>query len=275
MISVIIVHYKTLDMTSLTLDHLFLSKLDEELEVILVDNASNDGSIETLQERYSQVNFLLNKENMGFARANNRAIASASGEYILLLNSDVKLETDTIAKALNCLKDDPTIGVIGPKLVLASGKLDHTCKRGFPTPISSLYYFLGFHKKYPNSAKYGHYTMSHIDSDTIADVDAVVGAFMLLPQKVIAEVGVLDGTFFMYGEDLDWCYRIKQSGYRILYYPKAQALHYKGVSSKKGSYRLIYEFYRAMWIFYKKHYVKKYSAILGLITYRHFSVYLD
>ncbi|MBS7526599.1 glycosyltransferase family 2 protein [Fusibacter paucivorans] len=257
MLSIIIVHYKTLKMTSETIRSIQNSKLSSTYEIIVVDNASNDGSVAQLRSEFPEVDFIENDQNDGFAKANNIGIRKAKGEYILLLNSDIALAPDALEKALQYIIKNRNTGILGIRLVLPNGVLDHTCKRGFPTPMSSLYYFMKLHKKYPESKKYGHYTQSFINEEETAIVDAVVGAFMLIPKDVIQKVGLLDESFFMYGEDLDYCYRAHSTGYDIVYYPEARAVHFKGGSGR--SLKVTYEFYRAMWLFYKKHYVHTYG----------------
>jgi GT2 family glycosyltransferase len=259
MLSIIIVHYKTLQMTFETIRSIQKSAMNEAYEIIVVDNASNDGSTEYLKSQFPKVAFIENSRNDGFAKANNMGIQKAAGDYVLLLNSDISLSTDALEKALTYIKQNEKIGVLGIRLVLPNGVLDHTCKRGFPTPMSAIYYFLKLHVKYPESKKYGHYTQSFINEDETAIVDAVVGAFMLIPRVVIREVGLLDESFFMYGEDLDYCFRVHSVGYETVYYPEACAVHHKGASGK--SFKLTYEFYRAMWLFYKKHYRNVYSFL--------------
>ncbi|WP_082238563.1 glycosyltransferase [Niameybacter massiliensis] len=156
------------------------------------------------------------------------------------------------------------IGALGCKVVLPDGTLDHACKRGFPTPKASFYYFMKWHKKDP--VKYGLYDALHLGEDEVGEVDCLMGAFMLMPREALDKVGILDEDFFMYGEDIDLCYRIKQGGYKIIYYPEAQIIHYKGGSSKKRRNKVIYDFHNAMWIFYKKHYMKEYSMWINSLV---------
>lgn len=162
-------------------------------------------------------------------------------------------------------EDRSEIGALGCKVVLPDGTLDHACKRGFPTPKASLYYFLKWHKKDP--IKYGLYDALHLGEDEVGEVDCLMGAFMLMPRKALDQVGLLDEDFFMYGEDIDLCYRIKEGGYKIVYYPEAKIIHYKGGSSKKRRNKVIYDFHNAMWIFYKKHYVKQYSMWINSLVF--------
>ena len=205
-----------------------------------------------------------NGQNLGFAKANNQGMRAAKGLYILLLNSDTVVGPNCLEKCVAQIESDNKIGALGCKVVLPDGKLDHACKRGYPTPRASLYYFLGLDKKDP--IKYGQYDALYLDEDEVGEVDALMGAFMMMPKAVLDKVGLLDEDFFMYGEDIDLCFRIKETGLRILYYPEVYITHYKGGSSKKRRNKVIYDFHNAMWIFYKKHYYDKYNMwITGLV----------
>lgn len=270
MLSIIIVNYNTYDLTKQTINSILQKKLSFSFEIILVDNASQDGSIENLKQLYiteqkeEKVKIICNENNLGFSKANNIGIRSSKGEYILLLNSDTVVIGDCLEKAMEYIISNSNVGALGAKVELPDGNLDHACKRGFPTPSASLYYLLGMDKK--NPVKYGQYNARHLGEDEIGEVDCLMGAFMLIPKEVLDEIGLLDEDFFMYGEDIDLCYRIKEAGYNIIYYPKAKIIHYKGGSSKKRRSKVIFDFHNSMWIFYKKHYIKKYNfAITALV----------
>lgn len=270
-LSIIIVNYNTYALTKQTIDSIIQKEHPFQYEILLVDNASCDGSIERLQQEYkialSQgiLQILINHTNMGFSKANNIGIKIAKGDYILLLNSDTVINGNCLESCLAKIEEDTGIGALGCKVVLSDGSLDHACKRGFPTPKASLYYLLKLYKK--NPIKYGQYNALQLPENQIGEVDCLTGAFMLMPKNVLSKVGLLDEDFFMYGEDIDLCYRIKEAGYKILYYPKAQITHYKGGSSKKKRTKIIYDFHQAMWIFYKKHYYKNYNFITTCLVY--------
>ncbi|MDR3593440.1 glycosyltransferase family 2 protein [Clostridium sp.] len=270
-LSIIIVNYNTYALTKQTIDSIIEKKHAFQYEILLVDNASSDGSIERLQLEYNTaisegiLQVLINKANLGFAKANNIGIRIAKGDYILLLNSDTVVNENCLEDCLTQIKNDKNIGALGCKVVLSDGALDHACKRGFPTPKASLYYLLKLYKK--DSLKYGQYNALHLPEYQTGEVDCLTGAFMLMPKSVLSNVGLLDEDFFMYGEDIDLCYRIKEAGYKILYYPKAQITHYKGGSSKKKRTKVIYDFHEAMWLFYTKHYYKKYNFLVTLLVY--------
>lgn len=270
-LSIIIVNYNTYDLTKQTIESVIKEHHNFNYEVILVDNASSDGSINKLQDKFRNIvttkklHIIINKDNLGFAKANNIGIKFARGKYILLLNSDTVLKENCLEKCIAKMEKDKNIGALGCKVVLANGELDHACKRGFPTPKASLYYFLKLHEK--NPSKYGQYNALHLREDDIGEVDCLTGAFMLMPKLIFDKVGGLDEDFFMYGEDIDLCYKIKELGYKILYYPEAQIIHYKGGSSKKKRFKVIYDFHQAMWIFYKKHYYEKYNFAVTFLVF--------
>lgn len=275
-LSIIIVNYKTKQLTLQAIESVYQSHIDFQLEIILVDNASTEkGLEEELKERFPQVHFIASDHNEGFSKANNKGYLVATGRYILLLNSDTILEKDTLQIMVDYMKEHPSVGVSGCKVVLPDGSLDRACKRGYPTPMASLYYMLGLHKIFPTHAKFNQYQLGHLDPDQEHSVDSLVGAFMLLRREAIEEVGLLDEDFFMYGEDIDWCYRIREAGWEIKYYPKTSILHLKGASSKKKPVKIIYEFHRAMFLFYNKHYRQKYPFYVTALVYLGISLKLS
>ena len=268
-LSIIIVNYNTYYLTKQTIESIIQQTYPFNYEILLVDNASSDGSIQALKEDFKDkqdiIHIIENTENLGFGKANNIGAAQSRGEYILLLNSDTVVVEDCLEKCIGYIQQDQTIGALGCKVVLADGSLDHACKRGFPTRKASLYYFLKLDKKNPQ--KYGLYDALHLHEDEIGEVDALMGAFMLMPRKVVDEVGLFDEDYFMYGEDIDLCYRIKAAGYKVVYYPKGHIIHYKGGSSKKRRTKVIYDFLEAMWIFYRKHYYKNYNMGINTLVW--------
>lgn len=266
-LSIVIVNYNTKDLLKQTIESVINNTKGIEYEIWVVDNSSKDGSVEMVQEEFKDVKLIASKENLGFPKGNNVAIKKATGRYILLLNSDTKVIGDNLQHCVSYMDQHEEIGALGCKVELPDGTLDHACKRGFPTPEASLYYFLKLNKIMKNKRKYGAYTASYLGEDEIGEVDALMGAFMMIPRTVIDKVGMLDEEFFMYGEDIDWCYRIKEAGYKIMYYPKEKIIHYKGSSSKKKKAKTTYEFHRAMILFYRKHYNDKYNIFVKILVY--------
>jgi len=266
-ISIIIVNYNTYELTAQAIQSVYNTNTSYSYEIIVVDNNSSDDSIPILSNRYPNVHFIKNISNEGFSKANNQGIQVSKGRYILLLNSDTIIEEDTLETMIRYMDERPNVGASGCKVVLPTGELDKACKRGFPHPSAAFYYLSGFSKKHPENPKYNQYHLSHLDPDIEHSVDSLVGAFMMVRKETINEVGMLDETFFMYGEDIDWCYRIKEAGWKIIYNPSAYITHLKGASSKKKPLKIIYEFHRAMYIFHRKHYHPRHNFIVNWIVY--------
>ena len=266
-LSIIIVSYNNKKLLKHTIDSIYRTQQNINFEIVVVDNNSTDGSVDLIKQKYKQVKLIENNNNLGFSKANNKGINQSKGKYILLLNSDTVVTNNCFEKCVKYMDEHPGIGALGCKVVLPDGKLDPACKRSFPTPEVSFYRMMGLSKLFPKSRRFGKYNLTYLDENEIHDVDCLVGAFMMVRREVIDEVGLLDENFFMYGEDIDWCYRIKKAGWKIVYYPEAQIIHYKGGSSDKKNPKLIYEFYRSMYLFYNKHYKAKYSFITTLLVY--------
>ncbi len=263
-LSVVIVNHNTAGLLMQCLSRVLESQVDVPTEVYVVDNASTDRSLALVTASFPSVKTISSSRNIGFAGGNNLALTeilkcvppdgNRRDRAVLLLNSDCFVEIDTMQKTVDFLDQHPAAGAVGPKLVLRDGGLDLACRRSFPTPSSALYKLLGLARRFPNSRRFARYNLTYLDPNVTAEVDSVTGAYMLVRLAAIDDAGLLDESFFMYGEDLDWAYRIKERGWRVYYYPDAQALHYKGASSSRRSYRLIIEFYRAMYLFHRKHY---------------------
>lgn len=266
-LSIIIVNYKTKDLTAQAVASVKQSDIPFTYELIVVDNGSHDGSVSFFQDRFPDVNLIASEHNEGFAKANNKGMRVSSGEYILLLNSDTMVKKDTLKSMVELMDREATIGAAGCKVVLPDGSLDQACHRGFPTPEASFFYMTGLAKRFPKSQTFNQYHMGYLDLDTAHPVDCLVGAFLLVRRKAVEEVGLLDEDFFMYGEDIDWCYRMNQAGWVNYYYPQVEILHLKRGGKRKQPFKLIYEFHRSMILFYKKHYLKKYNILVTLLVY--------
>jgi hypothetical protein len=266
-LSIIIVNYNTKNLLAASLQSIYSKKHKIEFETFVVDNGSTDGSVETIKVLYPQIIFLPQNENLGFAKANNIAIKQAKGRYILLLNPDTVVLNDCLDLMIDFMDQNPDVGAAGCKVVLPDGSLDLACKRSFPTPENSFYHVLGLAKLFPKSRRFGQYNLTYLDENETHEVDCLVGAFMMVRREVIEQIGLLDEKYFMYGEDIDWCYRIKNAGWKIVYYPRAQIIHYKGASSKKKKWETIYEFHRAMFLFFNDHYKDKYNLVIRYLVY--------
>jgi GT2 family glycosyltransferase len=226
-------------------------------EVFVVDNNSVDNSVEMVLNKFPQVKLIQNKQNVGFSKANNQAIRLANGEYILLLNPDTVVESDTFEKVIDFMDVTPDAGGLGVKMIDGRGEFLPESKRSLPVPTVAFYKIFGLAKLFKKSKKFGKYHLSYLNPDEINAVEVLCGAFMLLRKSVLDKVGLLDEDYFMYGEDIDLSYRITQSGYKNYYFPKTRIIHYKGESTKKSSVNYVLVFYRAMQIFAKKHFSQK------------------
>lgn len=264
-LSVVIVSYNVRELLSACLRSVLSSEGDFSYEVILVDNCSGDQTVEMARRHFPEVHLIESPLNGGYAYANNLGLARARGRYVLLLNPDTELPPTALHDMLTYLEERPWAAVAGPKLVRADGSLDLACRRSFPTPEVALYRLLGLSKLFPRSRRFARYNLTYLDPDEPTEVDSVVGAFMLIRRSALDAVGWLDETFFMYGEDLDLAYRLKEKGWRVLYNPAVSVLHRKGESSKQHSVRTTYEFYRAMLVFHRKHFWRGSPLPLNLI----------
>ena len=242
-----------------------------EGEIIVVDNNSVDGSLEMLRSKFPEVKVISNKTNMGFAKANNQAIHIAKGEFVLLLNPDTVVEADTFEKSIRFMESHPEAGGLGVKMLDGSGKFLPESKRGLPTPSASFYKIFGLTSLFPHSKRFSGYYMGYLNENQTHEVEVLAGAFMLLRKKVLDKTGLLDESFFMYGEDIDLSYRIIKAGYKNYYFPETRIIHYKGESTKKSSINYVVMFYKAMLTFVKKHYTGKNAKLITLFI--HISIY--
>jgi GT2 family glycosyltransferase len=252
-LSVVIVTHNVLGPLRDCLDAVLASETPFAFEVCVVDTGT-DGSAGMVRRDFRQVVVVEAPENPGYAAANNLGLRRARGRYCLLLNPDTVVPPDALARTVARLAAAPGTGILGAKLVRASGALDLACRRSFPTPRNAAFHFLRLPRLFPGSRLFGEYNLTFRDPDEEYDVDAVAGAFMLIRREVLDQVGLLDETYWMYGEDLDLCWRASQAGWRTRYFPAVRVLHLKGESSKRRSLRCTYEFFRAMRLFYAKHY---------------------
>ena len=259
LLSVVIVNYNVKAFLQQCLHSLSKSRGMEwgkDFEVFVVDNRSADGSVEMLKNDFPQVRLIANKENLGFAKANNQAIRQSEAKYVLLLNPDTLVEPDTLKKCLDFMESHREAGGLGVKMLDGQGHFLKESKRGLPTPRTAFYKISGLCKAFPRSERFAAYYMGHLDAEEIHEVEILSGAFMLLRKETLNKVGLLDESFFMYGEDIDLSYRILLGGYKNFYFPKTRIIHYKGESTKKGSLNYVLVFYRAMEIFAKKYFSK-------------------
>ncbi|CAN5506173.1 glycosyltransferase [soil metagenome] len=254
-ISVVIVNYNVKDLLENCLNSIYKANDNKyDLEIYVVDNNSIDKSSEMVRKGFPAVHLIKNEKNVGFSKANNQALKLITGEFVLILNPDTVLSEKTFEKLIEFYTSHPDTGAISSKLILSSGKLDSACRRSFPTPSVAIPRMLGLSKLFPKSKMFAKYNLSYADVDETLEVDAICGAFMFIPKPVLDKTGFFDEEYFMYGEDLDLCYRIKKNGYRIFYFPEVTTIHFKGESTKKTHLSYVNNFYGAMSIFVKKNF---------------------
>ncbi|MGE5351262.1 MAG: glycosyltransferase [Acidobacteriota bacterium] len=253
-LSVIIVNFNVKEFLQNLLGSIQKSTGKISTEVIVIDNASDDGSVEILREKFPWVKLIASQKNLGFGRANNLGLEISQGKYILLINPDTIVQEDTFQKLISFFEKTPDAGLAGCKVLNSDGTLQLACRRGFPGPWTSFTKVTGLSKLFPKSRLFARYNMTYLDENQTYEVDAISGAFMMMKREVYEKVGGFDSQFFMYGEDLDLCYRIQKAGYKVYYVHDTQIIHYKGESTKRSSMDETRVFYEAMHLFVKKHF---------------------
>ncbi len=276
-LSIIIVTFNVRDLTQNCLNS--LKNLAIPAKIIVSDNGSSDGTVEMVKKEFPNVLLLDNKTNLGFAKGNNKARKYCKGNYVLMLNPDTVVPENTIEKCIEYMDANANIGALTCKIELWNGGLDKDCRRSFPTPWVALTHFTFLDRLFPKIKLFSKYWYSYLSEDEIHEIDVPQGAFCLVRKAVMDKVGWYDENYFLDGEDIDLAYKIKQLGYKIIYYPKVKIIHYKGAAKgKKGSGRedqvtpelrrvVISSGVESMKIFYKKHYLKKYPWIVNKIVF--------
>lgn len=285
-LGIVIVNYNVRDFLRDCLASVYDSRVDFTFDVCVVDNGSSDGSADLVAGEFPQVR-LIRAENRGYATGNNLGLQAFGfgrdgGElgdagsdapdpvpprFVLLLNPDVILPPSALADMMQFMEEHPQAGVAGPRLVRADGSLDRACRRSFPTPEVAAYRFSGLSRLFPKSPRFGRYNLTYLSPDLTTEVDSVVGAFMLIRGQALSEAGLLDEQFFMYAEDLDLCYRIKQRGWQVWYNSAVTILHYKGQSSRQRSKFANLQFYQTMRLFHDKHFKEQSSFLMNWLIY--------
>lgn len=263
-LAIVILNYNTRDLLDACLVSL-RAQGDLDFTVCVVDNASSDGSADMVAHKHPGVTLIRNPHNNGYAAGNNLGLRHYGypdrgiARYVMLLNPDTVVPAGALRGLVDFADANPDAGVVGPKLLLMDGTLDLACRRSFPTPEVSFYRLTGLSKVFPRSRRFGRYNLTYLGIDEQADVDSVVGACMMLRAEAVQQAGLLDEQFFMYGEDLDWCLRVKGGRaadgrpWRVVYYPRVTVHHVKRAASRRSP-KAQFEFDRAMWLFYRKHY---------------------
>ena len=272
-LGIVIVNWNTHDLLRDCLRSVYASRGGLAFQVCVVDNASADGSAAMVRAEFPQAQLIESETNVGYPAGNNlglRALGFGPGlttgpRYALLLNPDTVLPENALAEMLAYMDARPTCGIVGPKLVLPNGELDLACRRSFPTPEVSFYRMIGLSRLFPRSPRFGRYNLTYLSPDVETEVDSVVGAFMMVRREASAQAGLMDEAFFMYGEDLDWAFAIKQAGWEVRYNPAVTVLHVKRAASRR-SRRAQIAFEESMLIFYYKHYAAVTPPLLGALV---------
>ena len=253
-LSIIIVNYNVKEYLLNLLDSIKQASKNISTEIIVVDNNSDDGSIPAINEKYPEVRTIQNNVNVGFGAANNQAMEISSGKFILLLNPDTIVRENTFSEMINFLEQNPKVGIAGCKVLNPDGTLQLACRRSFPKPWVSFTKVTGLSKIFPNSKLFAKYNLTYLDENKSYEVDAISGSFMMMTREAYNKVGGFDTDFFMYGEDLDLCYRIQKAGLKVFYVHKTEIIHYKGESTKRSKIDETKIFYNAMHLFVSKHF---------------------
>lgn len=277
-LSVIILNYNTEDLLKDCLNSVKKSINNDNFETIVVDNGSDDDSVALVKKNFRWAKLIENKKNLGFAAGNNIAIREARGDYILLLNPDTVVRQGALKTVLKYLRENPKVGAATCRVELPDGSLDYSCHRGFPTPWNAFTYFSGLAKFFPKSKLFAGYTATYKDLGKVHEIDALTGAFAMVNKDAGEAVGWLDEDYFWNGEDIDFCYKLKRAGWKIVYIPDVKIIHYKGSASglwhtgaskptKEAKSRAALSGTQVMRLFYKKHLAYKYPFFINAIVY--------
>ena len=266
-LSIIIVNYNAGHYLENCLKSVYAETKQIPFDIWVVDNNSKDASVSMIRSNFPLVNLIENKENTGFASANNDAISKCAGDYILLLNPDTLILENAIEKMVKFMDENAQTGIAGCKVLNEDGTLQLACRRSIPAPGVAFFRLTGLSRLFPNSKAMAKYNLTYLNPDEANEVDAVSGAFLMIRRTVVDNIGKLDERFFMYGEELDWCLRTKKAGWKVMYYPDAEIIHYKGECSKSNYRKAAFEFYRSMYLFHKKHFADNYNPIINILIY--------
>ena len=261
-LSIVILNYNTREQLRTCLESVRAEGSTIDTEVIVVDNASSDGSADMVAADFDWVTLIRAPRNGGYAYGNNLGLRQSRAPAVMLLNPDTLVPPGSPAALLNRLAAHPEAGVVGPKLVRPDGSMHLACRRSFPTPAVAFYRVSGLSRLFSHSPRFGRYNLTYLDPDLPTEVDSVCGACLLIRRAVIDRIGPLDERFFMYGEDLDWCLRARQAGWSVRYEPSVVVQHQHGAASRKRPLRTTVHFFRAMDLFYRKHYVDRYHPLV-------------
>lgn len=278
--SIVIVSFNTKELLADCLKSVLAAAKNLKVEIFVSDNNSHDGTAKMVKENFPAVNLIANKTNLGFSKANNIAIRKCRGKYLLVLNPDTRIMADTLVKMQGYMENHQDVGIATCRVELPNGELDPDCRRHFPTPWRAFSHFSGLAKIFRGSKVFDQYYFGYRSADGEHEIDACHGAFMMVKRSALAKVGLFDEDFFFYGEDLDWCWRFKEKGYKIMFAPITKIIHYKGAASgmkqiskhltkatRESKRKALVESTRAMKLFYQKHYQDKYPFFVNWLMY--------
>ncbi len=266
-LSIVIISFNVQKLLQECIESIYRETTDIAPDIWVIDNHSRDRSVEMLKENFPELHLIENDENVGFTRANNQAIVQCQSDYILLLNPDTVIQDGALDKMIRYMEKHPDVGVSGCRLLNEDGSLQLACRRSIPSPGVAFFRLSGLSRLFPNSKRMAKYNLTYLDPDQPHEVDAVSGAFLLIRKQVVDEIGGLDENFWIYGEDMDWCIRAKRAGWKVMYYPDASVLHYKGIGSSTNNLKTSYEFYRAMYLFHRKHFAPDHCCVVNALIY--------
>jgi len=244
----------------------FYAHADVPVEAVVVDNASTDGSPAAVASEFPQATVLAQQRNLGFGRANNVGLERCQGRFVLLLNPDVTVNPQAVGRMADFLITRQDAAVVGPRLMYPDGRNDPDARRSFPVPRTLFYRTVGLSKLFPKSRVFGRHNMGHMPDTDVHEMDAGSAACMMVRMAALDRVGFFDPRYFMFGEDLDLCYRLKLGGWKVFYLPSASAIHHKGAAVRQAESRMLYERHRAMWSYHMKHHADEIPAFAnGLV----------
>jgi len=267
-VSICIVSYQARDLLRECLRSIYATVDSLSFEIIIVDNHSDDGTVEMLGSEFPEVRLLVNDYNTGYTRPNNQAMHESNGCYIVLLNPDTLAQPNAIAELFGFLETHPQVGIVGPKVLNRDGTIQKQCRRSEARPWDSFCYFSGLSRLFPHDKRFSGYLMTYLDEDLTHEAEAVSGSCMMIRRQVIEQVGYQDENFFAYQEDTDYCRRVRLAGWKVFYNPSAQIIHYGGEGgSNVQPFRSIIEWHRSYYLYYRKHFAKDYFFLFNAIYY--------
>ncbi len=266
-LAIVIISFNVRKLLQDCLESIYRQTPRTRFEIWVIDNHSRDDSVQMLKESFPDVHLIENRENVGFTRANNQAIALCRSDLILLLNPDTLILDGALDKMVQFMDEHSEVGVSGCRVQNEDGSLQLACRRSLPTPRVAFYRLTGLSRLFPNSQVMAKYNLTYVDPDQPHEVDAVSGAFLLIRKEVVDQIGGLDEEFWIFGEDIDWCIRAQRAGWKVMYNSDARILHYKGIGCSTNRRKTRFEFYRAMYLFHRKHFAGDCSWAVNSLIY--------